>query len=274
MLLKRFEDDNGRLWYHNYRASKLEIRAVRKESVFVKKHYYLERIDGVLTAETEHYFGRLEADADRVIQKIIDAARSKHLPRLSLTEKATWDLFLLNQTARTPDYNAAISTEEMLEKSMSEWRARARLLHPDLESEICRLEQDQVHREVRQNAFAMSFRGEMPNSGWLLRNRGIHILRAPIKGYCFLIGSNPVLQVQTGIRRQKRDGGYETWLPVAPDVVVGVGSPAKEEELQDIRSIQYIRNFNALIAKQSSEIAASSRDVVGQALDDRKALHT
>lgn len=75
----------------------------------------------------------------------------------------------------------------------------------------------------------------------------------------FVLGSFPVLKLTPEHTTSLASHDVESWLTIAPDVIVGAGLAAGSESLVHIENADTVLELNLLIAKQSSVVAGSSR---------------
>ena len=89
-LIRHWADQSGKVWVYNKAAQK--IYQTTPPNVFVENNLYAyqEGLGQPKSDEIEKGFAREEGKVSEVIQKIIDGARQKILPKLTLQE-----LFLL-----------------------------------------------------------------------------------------------------------------------------------------------------------------------------------
>jgi hypothetical protein len=96
MVLRRFVDGKGRIFYLNKRASTKGVLSTKNlKNLFLETHIYSSVAkDGTKNAALETYFSGIEGKANLVIEKIVSAARTSRLPQLSSAEKDVWDIFV------------------------------------------------------------------------------------------------------------------------------------------------------------------------------------
>jgi hypothetical protein len=94
LLLRRFADNNGKLWFYNKKAPDIGVCPRRPEDIFFEKHLYsLVDEDGGKNVALEIAFSRFEATINPIFQHICDQAKKGMEPRLS-EEERTADLIL------------------------------------------------------------------------------------------------------------------------------------------------------------------------------------
>jgi hypothetical protein len=106
MLLKRFKSDDGKLYYYNKRAPLKGVESRNTRTVFSQFHLYTGRDnEGNPDVSLERdIYGKIDNDANAIIEKLVVAARANRLPGLTLKEKAARDEFFYHQWKRTPDF--------------------------------------------------------------------------------------------------------------------------------------------------------------------------
>ena len=93
------------------------------------------------------------------------------------------------------------------------------------------------------------------------RGLGIALITKPQRS--FLIGSNPVVRIQSpGHQGDRIYPGGETWLPIASDVAILVKGEAGREYLIDLNEDRHIRRVNEASFRQSTIVASRSRELL------------
>ena len=105
MLLKRFTDNGGNLYFYDKRHPDKGVRKRAPKNLFYERHFYTQVAeDGTQDAAVEtEFLARLENDASPVIEKIVSAARRGDTPNLSVAEKDVWVEFTYIQFKRVPE---------------------------------------------------------------------------------------------------------------------------------------------------------------------------
>jgi hypothetical protein len=94
-----------------------------------------------------------------------------------------------------------------------------------------------------------------------LATRGIAVVRIENPKKSFVLGSRPVVKLTGNGITHITDPRVELWLPVAADVMIGLG-PINRREVIASPSDTHIRNINEAVSGQSSQIVGRSRALV------------
>ncbi len=71
MLLRRFCDENGKLWLFNKKAPQLGVTFASPEAAFFQKHFYSLNENGVRDVSLEKYFSELEVNPKWLLQSFV-----------------------------------------------------------------------------------------------------------------------------------------------------------------------------------------------------------
>ncbi len=263
MLLRRFCDETGRLWYYNKKAPHIGVASGAPQSLFFERHFYTVKEGGVPDTSLETYFSRLEGEANTVIEKICTAGRAGRQPKLSTSEKEVWDLFLYFQWKRTPDSISSKMSfadfEESLAESLADFEERFR---PLTDEERQRILSESGKKRIRENARVKATGDPGTLVQDVLRNMGIAIavVRKPNKS--FVIGSNTVVKLTSPGETRLGEPAVEVWLPIAPDVAVCVIPQRGQEVVIILNDDGWLRSFNAAILRESTVIAGRSAALI------------
>ncbi|MGO7754674.1 DUF4238 domain-containing protein [Rhizobium ruizarguesonis] len=263
MLLRRFCDQTGRLWYYNKKAPHIGVASGAPQALFFEKHFYTVEENGVRDTSLETYFSQLEGQANTVIEKMCIAARAGRQPRLSIPEKKVWDLFLYFQWKRTPDSISSRMSyadfEESLAESVAEFEQRFRPLTDD---ERRRILSESGKKRLRENARVKATGDPGTVVQDVLSNMGIAIavVRRPNKS--FVIGSKTVVKLTSPGETRLGEPGVEVWLPIASDVAVCVTPKSGQEVVLTLDDERWLRSFNIAIHRESTVIAGRSEALI------------
>lgn len=263
MLLRRFCDDGGKLWYFNKKAIHLGVTSGRPEALFYEKHFYTVNEGGVRDTSLESYFSQLEGAANTVIEKICNAALAGKQPGLSVEEKKVWDLFLYFQWKRTPDsISSAMSLtdfERLLAESVAEFEQRYR---PITSEERERILSEAGKKRLRENARVKAIGDPGAEVQTVLNNMGIVIavIRKPNKS--FVIGSRPIVKLTPRGETRLGQPDVEAWLPIAANVAVCVIPGKGKEIVMTLNDDSWLRGFNSAILRESTQIAGRSEALI------------
>lgn len=263
MLLKRFCDDDGKLWYFNKRAPHIGVASSFPQTIFYEKHFYTLEEGGVKDTSLETYFAQLESAANAVLEKICIAARAGRKPGLTTSEKKVWDLFFYFQWKRTPDsINSAMSYvefEKSLAESVAEFEQRFRLLTED---ERQRILSEAGKKRLRENVRVKAIGDPGSVVQTVLNNMGICIAVVHKPNKSFIIGSKPVVKLTPPDETRLGQPGVEAWLPIAADVAVCAIPERGREIVMTLDNDKWLRGFNAAILRESTLVAGRSEILI------------
>jgi hypothetical protein len=81
MLQSRFTDDRGRIYVFNKKAPENGVFETTPTNAFVQRHIYsFVNKDGTKDPTLERFYADLEGRANKIIEKIVDAAWRKNPP--------------------------------------------------------------------------------------------------------------------------------------------------------------------------------------------------
>jgi len=263
MLLRRFCDEDEKLWYYNKKSPHIGVAVSGTHRIFYENHFYTLEEKGIKDTSLETYFSQLEGAANEVIEKICITSRAGRKPNLTADEKKIFDLFFYFQWKRTPDaINSTMSYadfERTLAKSVATFEQRFRQL-TDEERE--RIFSEAGKKRLRNHARVKAIGDPGAIVQTVLDNMGIAIavIRKPNKS--FVIGSQPVVKLtppgETGLGQP----GVEVWLPVASDVAVCVIPGKGKEIVGTLNDDRWLRSFNSAMLRQSTLIAGRSAALI------------
>ncbi len=258
MLQKRFVDDDGWLHAFSRRRSDGMVYRSRPTNLFLEGHLYsFETHDGSNISTMEDDLGGLENGADRVISRIVDAARQNVRPELTHDERITWAAFLAIQWRRVPDLHLTVTTDEEVERSLDDLMAKLRETQPHLADELDALDTPENRKRTIKRARVdslSSVSGEVMDA---IDSRGLAVAVIRQSAKRFIVGGHPVLKLSRPGKTDIRHPECELWLPVASDVLVGLGAGRGTETVGPITSDQ-VRYVNSGIANQSTMFASAS----------------
>lgn len=264
MLLRRFENESGHLYFFNKNVQEKGVMESTSKNLFVQKHLYsLVEKDGIKDITLEKYYAHIEDQANQIIEKIVTAARAGKSPNLSATEKDQWDNFVYHQWGRVPDAHDSLGTlvdfEDTLKRSIKEFEA---IYRPLTDKERASLEEPKTLARLRHNARvkAMASTSIKVIEALGLRGLGVAVITRPNKS--FVIGSFPVVKLTNPGMTHLAHPSVELWLPIASDIAV---SPAGEQGTEPVVSLtdaSHIRALNEAVFRQSTVIAGRSRDLI------------
>ncbi len=271
MLLKRFTDGKGGPFYYDKRKPDKPVERRNLRTIFCEPNLYVD-IDKANNRDVSlerDIYGKLENDAEPIVEKIIDSARKGKLPGLSSNEKFTWDEFIITQTRRTPEARDSLIGDFDFEKSYFS-------LIADLESSIgpikpvlkLELMMPETIRRIERSSKIKSLKDSLPNVVQIIANKGLTIARPVSKEKSFIIGSYPVARRFAKNKPDLREPTTEFWLPISSDVIVSPFGTQGQESLIFLDGNQ-MRKINSQINNQSFEIAGRSKELLQSLLSGR-----
>ncbi len=268
-LSKRFADSDGMLHAARARVSNRHVFPVSPSNLFVERYWHTQVLpDGTKDASVEHSLARqLESPTSVVLRKILDAAESDDLPRLSGEERHTWDSFFVSQRIRTRDHHHASGLyedfRERLDRLLSQYARRGRIIPSDIARRI--RSPENVER-LKNNVRIQSYVRPLPEAMNVLAARGIAVIKALGDSERFLIGSYPVVKLCPPETNDLRDPRVEMWLPISSSVAVGTWGAAGTETIAGRIDSGFASNINDAVARQSSIIAGCCPSLVSLVL--------
>lgn len=258
MLQKRFVDEDGWLYAYSRKRADGCVYPVRPEKLFVEKHLYSEvKADGSREPEMERTLNKLETLADPVIEHIVQAARRGEVPRLSNEQLDIWCYFFAIQWRRVPDLHLTVTPDHEVSASFDKLIAELRTTQPHLEGELDQLSEPHERRRMIKNARVGVLETVSFEVMDALRSRGllIGVIGQPEKR--FVLASRPVTKLTRLGATDVRHPQCELWLPVASDIVIGLGQGRGMESLGRVTPDQ-VRHLNLAAAEQSTVFASAS----------------
>lgn len=270
MLQQRFTNRKGLLFFFDKRFPEKGILATKPKNLFVVGHLYTITDDkGVKDFSLERYLATLENEANRLIERIVVAARNSLLPKLTNDEKAIWDLFFYYQLKRVPDVYDDIDIvndfENYIQQRLAKFEKKYR---PVTAEERTHMQDPLVLARMKQNAKVMAITYPGKEMLGILRNKGLGIAITHKPRKSFVIGSRPIVKLTYPGREHLSDPSVEMWFPIARDVAVTPALPKGEEKLVAIKDFD-VRAINASIYEQSTLIAGRSEELIRSLVDPR-----
>lgn len=268
-LLKRFTDADG--WLHAFRTARpaADVFRSRPEELFKKRDLYATiTSDGQAKRGMETALSRFESASEQVIARIVEAARAGALPGLNADEEATWLQFLYLQWRRVPDLHLTVNTPEEAEALLDGIFTEARQQFPNHSAELDRLSQPAERARTIKNARVDGLRGMSMGVFEAMRSRGLGIVRITRPDKRFIIGSRPAVKLTHPGKTDLRHPECELWLPIASDVMVGLGRGQGTETLVDCTP-ENVRHINLAIVKQSTMFASAAAALTSSLAKDR-----
>ncbi len=259
MLQNNFVGADGLLWAFDSRAEKQGLIHTRPGNLLVQGHLYSHvNSDGTHDVSLEKAYSLLEDSAAQVIRKAIDSVRRRTTPKLTPHERQTWDMFFYQHFRRVPDFQTTLLTGEdtilEIEKLLKEFHTTVR---PLLQNEVSAFLRPATVKRTLQNVRVAHLSQQSDSILSTLKQRGVAFIRVADGRKAFILGSRPVVKLTPPGESHVLHPSVEMWLPVASDVMIGLGQIGGGEIYVEIDSWR-VRHVNQSIAKQSSQIAARS----------------
>lgn len=267
MLLKRFKDANGVLYYYNKNTQLKGVEPRNTKTIFSECHLYTERDkNGKADVSLERdVYGKIDSDANDVIDKIVAASRSNCLPCLTLTEKASWDIFLYHQWKRTPDFHDRFvrpAESTFANRFVQALEGARGGLSDEKKQQIEELVSDRVNdKTFVQNAKVKALKTSGSDVIDALSSRGLGVALIRKLNRSFIIGSFPIIKLTPAGMTHIGHSSVEIWIPIAHDVVVGPHGGPNEEKIVNI-SDSHVRALNEFTFRQSTEVAGRSKKLI------------
>lgn len=260
-LIRRFVDANDLVWLYDKEALHKGFVARNPKKVLYEDHLYTTTDNrGVRDVRMEGVYSRMEHDAALIISKIIREIRADRLPNLESAEKIVWDIFLYEQFRRVPDFRTTLdSDEEVMDAAIADAidQYERRTGTEVSDDERRSLAEPSSKARLQQNAHIGALRRPSIAVLTVLSSRGLAFARTRGPQKSFVLGSRPVLKLTPPGVTELGDHRVELWLPVAPDIAVGVGHDRGTEILVQIPDAA-LRQHNLATIRQSSKVIASS----------------
>lgn len=277
MLLNNFCDESGRVWVAN--GTRVYPTIPRK--VFVQGHLYTRSIFGnslkyaaeedflksiEKSYEYEDRLGEIEGRAGPAVKQIVNQGRQGECPQLSIELTDAWKRFVIAMARRTPESQDRVAASEGhvddYYEVAKESPNRNGYPWPDRET----LYQDRrvlKHKNlVLRNIDAKFAAGDDPHAEKetqrFSRETGLCVLVIRIPGRSFVIGSHGLTIVD---RNLVENVTAISWLPIAPDIAVGVTPFPNREFLSFLDSNN---GGEQVISAMNTATSAMSEIIVGQ----------
>lgn len=260
MHQRAFTNAEGQVFFFDRESPTKGVQKRNPRSVFRTKHLYsLTSPSGAKDASFEVALGRFEDKVAPLIKKMIEATRKGNTHAICNSDIELWLIYFYLQAKRTPCSQKQnlrnIDPEALLDDVLAE----ARFLFPDEEAEIEMLnhpmERARLIENARVNATSRASRTVLDT----LKSRSISVARIVRSGSSFVLGSHPVVRMQSN---DIRDLTTEMWLPIAPDVAVGLGRGEVGIPIFELSNGAAVRRMNVAITAQSRIIAGQSFELV------------
>ncbi len=261
MLQRRFTDKEGRLYFYNEWIPEKGILQSSPGNLFRETHLHTQYLDsGERDFSVEENLSQLEGEANEVIEKIVEKARSGKVPYLTSQEKETFDKFFYFQWKRVPDFLNERLPDHEIEKVILDGIERHKATGEELSPELQNIENDpRTMSRIRRNLRAMAIGESSEESLRRLAEAGLLVIHAPNDS--FIIGSRPILERR--LPDESPDSKPSLFLlPLAHDVAVQLCLSKEQVELKIEKRSNLIWEINKAIMAQSTVIAGRSRELI------------
>ena len=267
-LLNNFMNESGELFYHSKEKPDASVIHRNPDSIFNAPNLYAAYDnDGVrdILLESDKY-KQLDNLAKEVADKIINTIRAGKQISLSAEDRTICLIFLYNQIKRTPDFmNEMMSNDKVEIAFIAAFEKLFDVVEEPtkgaLKTKLSELIDPKMKDQIIQTGKIEALKRDSEEAIDVLRQRGIGFIGPESPSKSFIIGSRPVLRLSHLDRKSLTDPTVELILPLAYDVaMVSVG---QYDVTSYVRCPQgETRRLNNLTAKQSTEIAGRSRELV------------
>ena len=247
MLSKRFANQSGKLFFFDKVRAYHGVQVTTPKNLLVETHLYTT-VDssGNKNVEVERWLAEIEDQVNKVVDKIVNAARQKKTPNLTHAEKEAWCQYYYLQWRRLPEVRDQILSKVFpneLKMQLSEYLGSI----------------EEVNRYIK-NEWVKGLLKSNTNVLSVLLEKGLGIIVARNPDCRFVVGSHPMVKFSHPGRADLSDPSVEYWFPLASDVAVSPsGGRADQLVVVDEGVVQTI---NKSISEQSTVIAGCSRELV------------
>ena len=287
MLLKNFSDEHGRIWV----CDGTKVYASNPKDVFVQGHLYTKldfsKAQGNVGSgaflesvpksyEFEERLGEIEDAAAPAIRHIIEQARLGNPPQLAAERLDACKRFIIAMARRTPESQARFASSLDIDAfyEAAKLAADQDNFHlPEKDSLYRNPDIVQIKHGTMQNTYARFAAGAHPllevDTEEFLEETGLCIAVIRRHGRSFIAGSHGLTIIGDSIK-----GNFPalSWLPVAPDIAIGVTNLPSQLPLIVLSDLlahdPLIAAINLSTAAGSSRIAGSSEKLVRSLMRD------
>ncbi len=271
MHLKRFCDENKKIWVYNKNFHAKAPRCVSPRGAFYRKHEYtIVHKDGSKDYKVEKTLSKFETTISRLIRYIVREIRSGRPPSLGPMQRISLHVYFVMCWRRSREAFREAVNEEYAEKLLDETiQSFEREKRPLTEAEKLWLVDPSARQRILANARAESQLTGGREVIEALGRRELAFVSITNPKKSFVIGSRPVLKLTTERTSDLSDESVEAWLPLASDIAVTPGKKGGGVTLIKLDSTLHIRMINHGIAKQSDTIGGKSKELIASLIDPR-----
>ncbi|MDV3251988.1 DUF4238 domain-containing protein [Devosia sp. BK] len=269
-IVRNFRGPDGLVAFYDKENAGDGVVDRNPSKVFYRDHLYTKTdANGTRDVSQELAFSAVESDAAKVVQKVVLAARDGSLASLSPAEKYQWDIFFYDQWRRVPDMRTSLFSPDYLEElkasALSDFERDYR---PMTDEERAHFSDHSVVERMNQYAMVGMLEKRSPMILDALRRRGLGVVRLEKSSKSFILGSRPVVKLTQPGQTSLDDPTVEMWMPVAPDVMIGMGKPGREDVMAYANDA-WVRGFNMSVVSNSSQIVSCSAALIKSLLKPR-----
>ncbi len=171
-------------------------------------------------------------------------------------------LYFYLQWKRVPDVQKAVTPDAEASAMMDRLLAELRQQLPDRSAEIDALDTPEARRRTLHNARVGSVTTIANDTNSVMRSRGFGVLRIGLPNKQFVIASRPILKLNPVGQSYLGDPIVEMWLPIAPDVAIGLCGRKGEKIFGKISDPAWVRAFNLGLIAQSTSFAGPTPKLI------------
>ena len=271
MLLRRFADDSGKLYWYNKNEGTVKYSSPK--NVFLEKNLYsLNRLDGENSKyEIERQLALLEGDISDLLDEITSCIQYEQTPILAREAKINLLCFLVALSRRTPKAREVIlalgqiTRRELLDASDQEQR-------PVSEEIRVRYEDPEKGRGESGDAWRRSIKlaQEDPKSSdlyKLLQTKQMKFGIIQDKENDFIVGSLPFVKLRPELILTDEEASI--CFPVSSKIIICFGPYSKQDSVLLLHDA-FVKDINRRMFEQSETIAGNSKNLITTVVENRK----
>lgn len=219
------------------------------------------REDGSRDPILEEYFSDAENVFKQLVSKIIDAIRSREIPRFSKNARDALNLMIYLQMKRSPDWFGSVINPERFEdeyiKVIDEYEREFGKLEGKEKAEIFTKESK---LRTYQNSFVASVGTLNPKIIEYMNGITVNFAKIEISNCAFIVGSAGVTDLRHPIDPSLENPRGELWIPISSDVSIVMTGNWLQSRMVTLSRDQ-VRQVNKSIAARSTLIASRSESL-------------
>lgn len=263
MLLNRFADDSGKLYWHNKNERTVNYSSPKK--VFVEKNLYsLNRLDGENNKyEIERELALLEGDISELLDEITSCIRDEQTPVLTNEAKVELLCFLVALARRGPKAREVILARGP--ETRCELIAAFDQAQLPVSDEIrARFEDPENGKMESEDAWRRSikFALEDVKSSELYRVLQKKQMKFGVIQNTendFIIGDLPLVKLRPELKLSDEEASI--CFPVSSEIIICFGSYSKQDSVLLLHDA-FVKDINKRMFEQSETIAGKSMNLI------------